>query len=393
MQTSKPGIHLVVISLLLAGGIYAALSVGLNRLAHWAESEFEAYPYLAGEETLRLLLPSIHGSTDRGTLLLGSSAIGEAFLYEELERAWGERVRSGGISFATLDELYLFLSYIEQAHGAETLPRRVILGMKPRLLANHPRRFGPRMSDDTNDYFIELIDRYSPEFSVARNDFGSELVAKTPLQSFSSRLRFYITKQQPRHKTAMLAAVEHMFDPDPLKTGFQERIADFPENPRTPLESENIQTTATFMREQGVNDATRLWLRAYRTAYTNMFMRAWDDNAIRRSLVGAILAVDWAPDDERELVSKQLDRLESFASKHGVELVIVYLPVHSIARDSYNIEYLPRHRAANDEHLPNIRTIDMWDAIPDELFFDKFHLKYEGARRATTMLLEAIAER
>ena len=118
MPHSRPNPRFVISALLLVAIFYVGLSVVLAKIACWAESRFESYPYLAGEEPIRLLLPTVHAANDGGTLLLGPSAIGEDLLYEELERRWGSRVRSGGLSLGTLDSCYLFLAYLEQAYGA-----------------------------------------------------------------------------------------------------------------------------------------------------------------------------------------------------------------------------------------------------------------------------------
>jgi hypothetical protein len=378
---------------MLVGGVYAALFAGLGVLARWAEADFEAYPYWAGEDPMRLLLPTVHGTPEQGTLLLGPSAIGEAFLYEELERAWGSHVRSGSLSMGTLDECHLFLSYIERAYGPNALPRRVLLGMKPRVLANLPRLFGPKMDHEAIAYLIAIIDRYSAKFSVARRELGTELVPKSAAQAVAAWLRFNLTKQQPRYRTAVLAAIEYALNADPLKIGFQKRIPDFPENLRGPLTKANAPVTVAFLRAVGPVEAAGLWIRAYRSAYTNMYMTSLDEAAIRDVVANAEMGFTWDPRDEKAMVSMQLDRLASFIKSHGIELIVVHLPVHSVVRAGYDVERFAQYRTVIDEYFPAARIVDLWDMIPDGLFFDEVHLKYEGARRATALLVEAIAER
>jgi hypothetical protein len=379
-----------VCCLLLVGGIYLGLSVGLNLLARWAERSFEAYPYLAGEEPIRLLLPTVHGGSDRGALLLGPSAIGEAFLYEELERQWGMRVRSGSISGGTIDDCYLFLSYIEQVYGPQALPSRLVLGITPRVIANLPRLFGSKLNPEATPFLIDLVNRYSTHYRVERGELGTELVAKGTPERVLAWLRFYFTKQQPRHRTAVLAAIEHAVDPDPLKLGFQRQLPDFTDNLRLPLTRWNTSTTAAFALESGPWSAGLAWARAYRSAYTNMFMERFDDERIERIVDGAEFALDWDPRDEEAMVAMQLSRFASIIERNGIELVVVHLPAHSAMYSQYSSEEFAVYQKTLDGFFPNARYVNLWNTIPDELFFDEVHLKYEGARRATQKLIAAL---
>jgi hypothetical protein len=339
---------------------------------------------------MRLLLPTVHGRAEKGALLLGPSAIGEDFLYEDLERQWGMSVRSGSLSMGTVDDCYLFLSYIERAYGPQALPRRLVLGMQPRVLANLPRLFGSKTNPKAFVFLISFIDRYSTRFRAQMGELGTELVAKTAPEKAVAWLRFYLTKQQPRYRAGVLALIEHSLDPDVLKVGFQQDIPDFSENIRWPLTRLNIRTTISFVRDVGPARATRLWLRAYRTAYHGMFVERVSDAEIREIVAHDEMAFAWHPRDEEAMVSMQLDRLARLVERNGIELIVVHLPEYSAVRAGYDPDKFAAYREVLEQRLPTARFVDLWSTIPDELFFDEVHLKYEGARRATNLLVAAL---
>src|SRR5690606_36940849 len=318
MPTSRPYPKLVVCCLIIAGTIYGVSSAALTQIASWAEAEFETYPYLAGEDPLRLLLPTVHGGTDRGSLLLGPSAIGEAFLYEVLEKEWGARVRSGSLSNGTLDDCYLFLSYIEKVYGPQAMPGRVILGIKPRVIANLPRLFGPKADPSATRFLVDLIDRYSLQYKAEQRELGTELVPKTAPEKVKSALRFYLTKQQPRHRAGVLAVIEHAIDPDPLKVGFQRQLPDYADNLRMPLTRYNVQTTLSYVLHVGPWDAAMGWIRAYRSAYTNMFMEQLGDERIRRIVANAEMGFHWDPREEQAMVDMQLRRFADLVERNDI---------------------------------------------------------------------------
>jgi hypothetical protein len=390
MPRSRPSLRLVVLSLVLVGAVFVAVSAALEAVAHWAESRFESYPYLAGEDPMRVLLPSVHAAFDGGTLLLGPSAMGEAFLTEELEHRWGSRVRSAGLSNGTLDDFYLFLSYIERAYGTEALPQRLVLGIDAKAFACLPRLFGSRRTAGAVPYLIGTLDRYSTHFRVAPGELGTELVPKAPGAALVAWLRFNLFKQQPRYRTGMLAAIEHALDADPLKVGFQRAMPPFPDDFRRPFDRLNLPVSVAFARHAGAGVAARDWLRAYRSPYTFQILRPMDESVIRRLLDGWGEYYAWDPREEEALVSMQLHRLAAFVERHHIELVVVYLPVHHLADAMRDSARIVATAAALEADLPTAKFVDLSSAVPPELFYDNIHVAYEGARRTTERLAAAL---
>lgn len=156
--SSKRRVTLGALALALA--TYGGLALGLGRIAVWAESRFEAYPYRGGEEALRWLMPTMfHRKPD--VLIVGPSAIGEDLRYEVLSQAVGGRVLSAALSNGTIDDVAIGLEYVARVFGPEALPKHVILGMTPRVLANYPRNFGSAREPDAYAPLIRSINKYS----------------------------------------------------------------------------------------------------------------------------------------------------------------------------------------------------------------------------------------
>jgi hypothetical protein len=132
------------------------------------------------------------------------------------------------------------------------------------------------------------------------------------------------------------------------------------------------------------------WMRAYRSAYNNMFSEPMSDEEIREVVARDEMGLGWDPRNEEAMVSMQLDRLARLVERNGIELVVVYLPEHSAVRAGYDPDNYRMYRKMLEQGLPNARFVDLWDTIQDDLFFDEVHLQYGGARRATDLLVAAL---
>jgi len=369
-------------ALVLAVATYGGLALGLGRLAAWAESQFEAYPYRGGEEPIRWLMPTIFSQTP-DVLIVGPSAIGEDLLYEVLSRALAGRVVTAALSNGTLDDVTIALEYVERVHGADALPDRVVFGMTPRVLANYPRNFGPTRDVDAFAPLIETINTYSPVYSVRSEPFGSVLIPKSASERWSA-YRNWATKQQNRHRTAVLAAIEYLGDSDPLKIGFQDGLPYFTDL-RTPLDKANWRTSARYVRSVGIIEATRHWLPAYRSAYFNTFMEPMSSSMIADQVLGWQAVYNWHPLAEEDMARFQLERLRDFLDRHDIGLTVIHLPEHSLNRVGYNPVFYDRYREMIAEELPEAEIVDLWE-VPDDQFFDQVHLTYQGAKWMTSQI-------
>jgi hypothetical protein len=373
-------------ALTLALATYGGLALGLGRLAVWAESRFEAYPYRGGEEPIRWLMPTTF-SLKPDVLIVGPSAVGEDLLYEVISRAMGGRVVSAALSNGTLDDISIALEYVERVHGAVALPGHVVLGMTPRVLANFPRNFGPPRWVKVDPFLIELINKYSPEYKVRSEHLGSVLSPKSTPERWSAYYQ-WVTKQQNRHRTAVLAAIEYLGDPEPVKIGYQEGLPYFTDL-RTPMDKTNWRTTVRFVRTLGIREAVRRWLPAYRSAYYHSFMKPSSLGTIENQVQLWQPVYGWEPLAEEDMVRFQLRRLRSILGRHDVILTIIHLPEHPLSRAEYNPIFYAQYREMIAEELPEADIIDLWEA-PAEMFYDQIHLTYQGAEWMTDQVASTL---
>lgn len=373
-------------TLLLTVATYGGLAVGLGRVAVWAESRFETYPFRGGEEALRWLMPTMfHRKPD--VLIVGPSAIGEDLRYEVLSQAIGGRVVSAALSNGTLDDVALGLEYLERAFGVEALPKHVVFGMTPRVLANFPRNFGPTQEQDAYAPLIRSINKYSRDFRVGSERLGSVLRPTSVWERWSAR-RHWATKQQSRHRTSVLAAVEYMFDPEPFKVGFQDDLPYF-RDIRTPLDRGDWRTTATYVRSAGLAASIRSWLPSYRSAYYNSFMAPFPLDEVALQVESWDVVYAWDPFGDVELVRYQLGRLREFLARHDVGLTVIHLPEHPLSRAQYDPVFYDGYRRIIAEELPDAEVVDLWE-VPADRFFDQIHLTYQGAKWMTDEIAPAL---
>lgn len=389
MPGSRPAVRLVLGSIAIAAVLFVGVASALTTVARWAEQRFQTYPYLAGEEPIRLMLPTVTAAHDGGTLLLGPSTHGDGVLSEVLAQRWGSRVRHGGLSDGTIDDYNLVLDYVVRAYGASALPQRIVVGMHPRVLANFPRNFGADRQPKAHLFTIAPINRYSPYFRVVDGALGTQLAPKLAIDASKAWLRFYLTKQQPRYRSGILALVEYSVDPDPLKVGFQERIPLYPDDPRYPLSRKNLATSMAFVRETGVATALRRWQRAYRSSYHNVLMTPTDDADLQRHLRIAEWP-EWTPSLDEDMVAFQLSRLHRFVERYGIELIVLQLPLHPVLQERQGAERFAAYREAVARGLPNARIIDVSRMVSADGFLDRDHLTYDVAKRITFMLADSI---
>lgn len=383
-------VRLVLLPLLLALGSYSVFAVMLGRLAIWAESQFEAYPYDVGEDAMRVLLPGVLGRATPKVMIAGPSAVREGILYEVISQAVGGRVVSAGLSNGTLDDITITLEYVLRVYGKEALPQHLILGLTPRVVANLPRSFGPERTTRSWSPLIPTLNRYSPYYAVRPQPHGSVLEHKTPWAGWLARWRWQ-AKQQPRHRTALLAAVEFVIDDDLLKVGFQSGlplVTDF----RSPFGKHDWRKTLRYVGTVGIQTASHHWLPAYRSLYRKNLMPPESSETIRRYLLGWDVVYDWDPDSEESLVRSQLRRLHDFLEEHQVALTVLYLPEHPMSRERYNMDFYRRYTELVAEELPDARILDLWDLLPPEDFYDNIHPTYLGASTITTVIIEALQQ-
>lgn len=386
-------LSLAVTAIACAGALLVIWIVLLWPLALWAERRADSYPFKGGEDSLRYLLPTIHGQPGQGRLLLmGSSNAGEGLLYETLERDLpGLRVTHGAVSMARLTEMKVLLEYIEEVYGAAALPEIVVLGASTRLISNVPW--------DEPSRAFHAIDTYSAAFKVESSpQEGSRLVRKTWLEGVQSRWRM-LTKQLPRLQSAMAT---FLLDTTGHRTPYVEfddrrevraltytispssRVAPFPEE---------IVRSAGFIWRVGLFDAVARYVRFRYSPY----LAPIHAPQARKEIIKLASSTHmwwkdvrpWKPAGDA-LAHRELAELAAFAAARGIDLYVINLPEHpdvvAVYEGSLRAEYM-----AMIEEAFGDRFLNLGDYLPVEQFNDSEHPGYVGAVRLSKRVGEFIA--
>lgn len=373
-----------------AAALFLVESFALDRLAAWGERDRGSYPYIAGEDPMRLLLPSMFGGPgDSTALILGPSAAHEGILYEEVARAFPEkRVLSMGLSTGTMDDNLVALELIEKLHGPDAVPRTLILGVSYRDFANVPRRFGDRRDPTAYAPLLEVVRRYSPFSPVAGPHFTS-LVEKGVAGKVKAAFTFRLKKQQPRYRTAMAALIGAIIGDLPLKA-----LDDVPwpnvEEQRDVIGPDNIVATANAIADLGPIDALRAWLTLYRTPYYTAFVTTTPKAKLleRMRTRGWRKKQDWT--DDEAFVPEQFGRLQSTCKRLGIRLYVVKLPENPITFPMFPAGTKERYGELLRQNTKGVPFFDQHTALREDEFMDDIHPLHPVARRMSKRIVDFI---
>lgn len=224
-------------------------------------------------------------------------------------------------------------------------------------------------------------------YRVHSERLGSVLHPTSLEERWSAR-RYWLTKQQTRHRTAVLAGIEYLLDPKPVKIGFQDGLP-YLTDLRTPLKGRNWSTSLRYVRSVGLVDAARHWLPGYRSSYYHSFMEPLSQDMIARQTEDWDIVYSWDPLREDEIVRYQLGRIRDFLRRYDIGLTIIHAPEHPLSRAHYDTTFYEHYRRVIAEELPEAEIIDMWE-IPGDLFYDQVHLTYDGAQLVTEQITPAL---
>lgn len=348
--------------------IYAALDVPLRRLAIWAETSADSYPW-GDEDYLRYLLPTLFDGNGGSRLLIaGPSEAREDLLYEQFNRAFpGTDTYQGGIGGGAFQDLLAGLEYIRLEHGTEALPTGIVLGITPRFIGNIPRRPAP---------VVESITRYSPHWNAVDSPTGPVLERKTALEGLVARFSFQF-KQQARYKSAICTAALHMMNggrmPELPEGGARSgdgRLAHLGDELEWRLYFCRAPYRYHGLRVKGTPEGARSWLTSPRSFWPRV--HAWD------------------PYSERAMIEAQLGRIVQFTRDHDIALYVVNLPEHP----ENQAQYRPGH---HDRYMEIVRAVigdtpflDLRDMLGPDDYLDHAHADLAAARRVTARTIEFI---
>lgn len=366
--------RLAAATLLTLGLAWLVVVLGLGSLARRAESTGTVYPY-PSEDWLRYLLPALWKGNEQPTLLVsGPSTARENILVERIQRAVPEfRVFQGSLSGGTLNDVLAALQYVELVHGQRSLPRLLVLGVSTRFLAEIP--------DDRP--FAGGLNRYSAVFAVDTSGGERRLVRKDRVRGLVDGARFAVAKQRPRYRTAILWLASQVMDSSLdarlvssglLESNLVRRLV--------PERMSKIGPHAYFA--ELVSPYRYRGLRAARVDELNAWLskpNSWWTEVHH-----------WDPDRDDAMVKRRVTAFREFAKRHGIGMVVVNLPDHSLSRGRYTPGASARFTALVEEAFTPLPVLDLRCMLADDEFLDAEHALPGGAERLTDRLVAFLKE-
>lgn len=374
--------------------VYGSLHWALGRLAVGSEVQGKAYPYLAGEDPIRLLLPSlVREPPGRRMILVGASETGENMLLDRFRAAFPDhRIVPSGISTGTVDDVLVVLNYIEEVYGSAAVPEVIVVGVTVRMVGNFPRRFGPGRLVGAYSPLFNAINDYSPHRRVVPDRLRSRLEPKSRLEGERSRLRFLARKQQPRFRAALAAWLD-----EGLGAAGWERAdvgeLEFLDDVWNPLNWNDVPVLAAFTRDHGVVPTLRMWLSVYGSPYQTQYMRPLDPAWLAEDLAQqsfSRVVYEWDPGAEAEMVQAQLGDLREFAARHGARLYVVNMPENPISLQYYEAERYEAYLDLLRTTLSGVPFLDLHDRLPADAFVDETHAVLSGAEQVSEEIIRFI---
>jgi hypothetical protein len=333
---------------------------GLGRVADWAETQADAYPFQA-ESWLRYLLPSLFSGRGTGRIMIvGSSDAREGLLYEYFDEAFPERrTFQAATSLGNLDDIRLAMEYVERVYGEEALPDVAIIGIGTQTASNFPESRPLELA----------INRYSPYLRIENTPEGRELVDKTRWEEWKARWAFSAAKSPARFRTGLTAWLGHVAfgtdRPAPVEaSNWKERMARTIESSIGPYQVHGdwpvLDDDALL---EVMADSTTRW----------PSLHAWD------------------PESSAATIERTLGRLMDQFDRHGTEIFIVILPERSTSRVMYGPGFYERYVSIIRGAATDNPVLDLHDFLPDSLFVDATHPNRVGAVRMTGKVIEFIS--
>jgi len=364
----------IVVAVLAYVGVNAVF-LGLSARV---ERQENVYPYKF-EDWYRYLLPGLFEHRGaRRIMLVGESAVRENLLYEEFNKAFPTmHTFQGGLSLGTIDDLLISLEYITKVYGRDALPEVMVLGVSPRFVANLP---------ETRP-FIDVLDGYSPYFTVEETPAGPRLQPKTQWQGWSSWARFVLFKQQQRY-LGVVAALARSYLVATEEPTQEVNPGSMP--PASPLQV--LPVSLRRIAQNTLQNFINRWLSPYRyhgnppmklegIRHWLHMPKSWWPRVHR-----------WDPDANQQTVDGRLTRLRELVANKGIALYVINLPENLESRQLYEAKNYQAYLSLVQKHLGDAPFIDLQDMLRSEEFYDIVHATVPGAKRVTATVIRFIKD-
>ena len=349
---------------------------GLELLARHAESTGHVHPY-KWEDWLRFLVPTLWAGHDAPTLMLtGPSTARENFLAADFSSAFpGMRVSPCAMSLGTFRDITAALEYIERAYGQAALPEVVVLGISPRFMAEIPRERP----------FSLALERYTRHFGPLTDSSAAFGLARKPaVEGITDHLRFKLTHQSGRYRSAMAWATTRVLSP---------RVSSWiSESAPARFLAHSSLGRALDVEQLALEGPYKFALRyiapyRYQPALTAMphdaLAAALDDP---RSWWGEVFR--WNPAIDAAALRARTAALIDWTSRRGIELHVVRLPEHSYLRERTDPVLSARFDSLIATAFDPVPVLDLKCLLPDSLFLDAEHALWPGAKQISAHVIE-----
>jgi hypothetical protein len=313
-------------------------------------------------------------------MLVGESAVLEALLYEEFDRAFPKmHTFQGALSAATLDDLLISLGYVEKVYGRDAVPRVLVLGISPRFVANFPE----------GRFFLRAIQLYSPYFGVEETPAGPRLVPKTFWQGWLSWLRFVLFKQQKRYLASLTVLARNL-----VSVNSTESV------PKLLAPQGELLRSVTMHPLEALRQISRVavvacyawWASPYKyhdlppTPVKIVLGYLRDPESVLRKVQS------WNPETSRQMLADRFRRFKDFTEKRKIHLYVFSVPERPESRRLYDERNYQRYVTLVKENLGDTPYLDLREMLHPWEFNDVAHASMPGAKRVTERVIRFIRE-
>ena len=325
-----------LIAVLLTAATYGAL----EQTARFAEHRLGAFLWKK-DDTLRLFAAHNYVGRGKGRIMIyGPSEAREALFPEEIGAALpGLTPYQGAQQVGTLGDTLLALEYIERAYGTTAMPEAILLGITPRFIANIRLDPSPLLTS---------INRFSPHFTVSEQEHPPQLVPRGTMSALRARAEL-LSVQPDRYRRGLFAIAGRL--------------------------------GTTIMPSLAAN--RRVWGPVSQAKYINF--RIVSDETIHAWLTQGVMDLvhKWEPEQDRDAIIRQLNRLRDYSARYGTRLYVVNLPEMSWNRELYDERRYASYMDIVRTALGDTPFLDLRTFVPDDEFYDSSHTMWHSGKRVS----------
>jgi hypothetical protein len=232
--------------------------------------------------------------------------------------------------------------------------------------------------------FAHALDRFGRHYgSLSDSSAAFGLTAKGTLDGVYDHLRFKLTHQSGRYRSAVAWAMAEVIPPR-TSTWIRES---FPLKYLAHSRSGELFGVKEFA-EKGPREYALQYASPYRYQPTMSRASASDlERGLDQPSSWWQQVFHWDPDTDAVAIRQRSGALVQWAQLRGIELFVVRLPEHSSLRQRTNQAVERRFRALIDTAFAPVPVLNLRCLLPDDQFLDAEHAVWTGAWSNTTHVI------